>query len=120
MDNDPLAEIYVPELQKTCSLGNMIMHRYFHSQNGFMSCGGGLNTRGDYSYNTCEVYVPGVGWRLEPYNLNTLIFGHTSWTLRNNSVLLLGSYTNDNRTSTELVTPGVGTVPGFTLNNPMR
>ena len=120
LNNDTImAEIYVPELQKTCYLSNMTMQRYDHSQNGFLSCGGRRFTDGeDLSFETCEVYVPGVGWRLEPYTLNTWISDHTSWTLKNGSVLLLGSLLDGN--NTELVTPGVGTVPGFYLNNPIR
>ena len=117
-----MAEIYVPDLQKTCSLGNMTMQRYEHTQDGFLACGGTEYLRentGEYwTYDTCEVYVPGVGWRLENYILNTWKTGHTSWTLKNGSVLLLGSWLYPN--STEIVTPGEGTQPGFNLNNPIR
>ena len=35
LDKYNMAEIYVPELQKTCSLGNMTLQRYDHTQNGF-------------------------------------------------------------------------------------
>ena len=73
---------------------------------------------GDWSYETCEVYVPGVGWRKEPYILDDWKVDHTSWTLKNGSVLLLGSYFDPYLS--ELVTPGVGTAPGFNLNNPIR
>ena len=120
-NNDTLAEIYVPELQKSCVLPTMTMHRADHTQNGFMSCGGHHFSNpigGDWSYETCEVYVPGVGWRKEPYILDTWKTDHTSWTLKNGSVLLMGSFFEKN--ITELVTPGVGTVPGFTLSNPIR
>ena len=118
-----MAEIYVPELQKTCSLSSMTMQRYGHTQNGFLSCGGDdwtdvTDDGNPWSYDTCELYVPGVGWRLEPYNLMEWKWTHTSWTLKNGSVLLLGSLFDRNKT--ELVTPGVGTVPGFYLNNPIR
>ena len=119
MDN--LAEIYVPDLQKTCSLSNMTIQRFGHTQNGFLSCGGSSYnwTEGEYwTYETCDVYVPGVGWRLEPYILNTWKADHTSWTLKNGSVLLLGSSLDYNET--ELVTPGQGTAPGFYLDNPIR
>ena len=121
VNNKPIAEIFVPELNKSCSLSKMTLQRYGHTQNGFMSCGGSYynkNDGGDWSYETCEVYVPGDGWRKEPYILNTWKKDHTSWTLNNGSVLLLGSKFDDNET--ELVTPGVGSVPGFTLNNPIR
>ena len=120
LDNDTImAEIYVPELQKTCSLSNMTMQRYDHTQDGYLSCGGRQMDDGeDLSYETCELYVPGVGWRLESYTLNNWKVDHTSWTLKNGSVLLLGCYLNDDET--ELVTPGVGSVPGFKLNKPIR
>ena len=111
-----MAEIYVPELQKTCSLSSMTMQRYGHTQNGFLSCGGFDGK--SWSHETCELYVPGVGWRLEPYDLMEWKWGHTSWTLKNGSVLLLGSPLDG--INTELVTPGVGTVPGFYLNNRSR
>ena len=118
MSNDTMAEIYVPELQKTCSLSGMIMQRFDHTQNGFLSCGG-MDYTDDgnpWSYDTCELYVPGVGWRFEPYKLMQWKWRHTSWTLKNGSVLLLGN----SGINTELVTPGVGTAPGFYLNNPSR
>ena len=123
LDTDNMAEIYVPELQKSCSLSKMTLQRYRHTANGFLSCGGSFynnsyNGEEDWSYETCEVYVPGLGWRREPYILNTWKADHTSWTLKNGSVLLLGSYFDDNET--ELVTPGVGSVPGFYLNNKIR
>ena len=114
-----MAEIYVPDLHKTCSLRNMTIQRFDHSQNGWLSCGGGSrNTIADWSYETCDLYVPGVGWRKEPYTLNTRKSEHTSWTFKNGSVLLLGSFFDDNET--DLVTPGVGSVPGFYLNNPIK
>ena len=109
LSNDTMAEIYVPELQKTCSLSSMTMQRYGHTQNGFLSCGGFDGK--SWSDDTCELYVPGVGWRLEPYNLMEWKFRHTSWTLKNGSVLLLGSLFDG--INTELVTPG------FYLNNPI-
>ena len=125
MDKDNIAEIYVPELQKSCSLSKrtLLLQRSEHTQAGALSCGGRYKNHSwsggeDWSYETCEVYVPGLGWRRENYTLNSWKTDHTSWTLKNGSVLLLGSDFDDNET--ELVTPGVGSVPGFYLNNPIR
>ena len=56
---------------------------------------------------TCEVYNPGVGWRQENYTLLEKRSSHTSWSLSNGSVVLLGGGFSDQ--TTEVVTPGVGT-----------
>ena len=103
-------EVYSPALNTSCLLPDMTTGRYFHSQNSFLTCGGD-NGVGERS---CEVYSPGEGWSLEPYTLTQSRYDHTSWTLNNGSVLLLGGYYYNSDT-TELVTPGVGTKPGFTL-----
>ena len=89
------------------SESSFLYSRYYNHSN---------NDGGYSSYETCDLYVPGVGWRPEPYTLNTWKSDNTGWTLKNGSVLLLGSH----GIKTELVTPGVGSVPGFNLNNPIR
>ena len=66
---------------------------------------------------TCETYVPGVGWMMEPYTLNAWKSDHTSWTLKNGSVLLLG---NNRAGATELVTPGVSSTTGFYMKHLTR
>merc|ERR1711936_967869 len=78
------AELFVPELNKSCSLDSMREYRYQHSLAGLMSCGG----TGNYD-DHCEVFSPGSGWSLEPYDLTERRSGHTSWTLSNGTVLLL-------------------------------
>ena len=82
----------------------------FHTQNGFLSCGG-FETP-----SLCEVFTPGGGWTEEPYQLNQERWGHTSWTLNNGSVLLLGGQSAQN--TTELVMPGLSTRPAFSLKYP--
>ena len=57
-------------------------------------------------------------WRQEPYNLTEKRHGHTSWSLNNGSVVLLGG--RDSENTTETVTPGVGTARGFNLKYPSR
>merc|ERR1719239_1564389 len=47
LDNDNIAEIYVPELQKSCSLSKrtLLMQRSGHTQAGALSCGGYYQNR---------------------------------------------------------------------------
>ena len=85
--------------------------RYSHSQNNLMACGGL-----PIGETTCEVLIPGGGWRLEPYNLTEERLDHTSWTMNNGSIVLLGGEKSVN--TTEIITPGVGTRPGFDLKYP--
>ena len=104
------AEVFIPALNRSCSLPYMTTTRYGHSQNNLLACGG-------YgSRSTCEVFTPGVGWRPEPYSLESCGRSyHTSWTLNNGSVLLLGGGCWSDENTTVLITPGVGTKPGFSL-----
>ena len=60
----------------------------------------------------CEVFTPGVGWN-ESYYLREQRVGHASWTLNNGSVVLLGG--SESLTTTEVVTLGSGSTPGFEL-----
>ena len=101
-------ELYMPELNKSCIFPRSDFMRIRHSQDGFLACGGHRKE------NTCEFYTPGLGWRLEPYNLTQRRSDHTNWTLNNGTVVLLGGAS----TTTDFVTPGVGTWPGFSLKYP--
>ena len=105
------AEVYIPSLQKSCSLPSLRASRYRHTQNNLLACGG----FGSDTATTCELYSPGVGWRPEPYTLAEERRGHSSWTLSNGSVVLLGG---EGTTRTEVLTPGVGTRPGFPMRYP--
>ena len=105
-------EIFIPDLNRSCSLQPMNHHKYLHSQNGFLSCGG-FETP-----SLCEFYTPGGGWAEEHYKLTQERWGHTSWTLNNGSVLLLGGLGQSAQTTTDLVRPGLDTQPGFNLKYP--
>ena len=81
-----------------------------HTQNDFLSCGDDVN----YG-NTCEVYTPQTGnWSIETYNLTEVRYGHTSWSLDNGSVVLLGGWYTGN--TTILIQDG-GTSRGFDLKH---
>ena len=88
----------------------MNYEKKYHTQSGFLSCGG-FETQ-----SLCEVFTPGVGWTEKPYNLTEERWGHTSWTLNNGSVLLLGGQCA--LTTTELLVPGSNTRPAFSLKYP--
>ena len=78
-----------------------------HSQNNRLACGGW------YTDTSCEVFTEN-GWKQEPYSPNREY--HMGWTLNNGSVILLGGGRGVN--TTEIITPGVGTRPGFDLKYP--
>ena len=89
-----------------------------HTQNEFLTCGGGTAAN-DFHHtpHTCEVYnTLTASWSLESYNLTANIFSHNSWSLGNGSVLLLGGGNRDNKT--EMVTQGIGSTKSFDLQHP--
>ena len=114
------AEIFLPDLNTTCSLPALTLRRGHHTQNGLLACGGWNRYDEVGPPSTCEVFTPGLGWRPEPYSLTERRYGHTSWTLSNGSVLLLGGIVSGTQNTTELVTPGVGTSRGFDMKYPSR
>ena len=74
-------------------------------------CGGYLTP------SSCVSFSPGqTNWSQEPYSLLEKRYFHSSWTLSNGSVLLLGGVQSP--ATTELVTEGVGSSPGFDLKYP--
>ena len=112
------AEVFIPALNKSCSLPNMKAPRTSHTQNEFLTCGGGTPEEEFlHTPHTCEVYNPlTASWSLEPYNLTDNIYIHNSWSLGNGSVLLLGGGNRDNKT--EMVTQGIGSTKSFNLQQP--
>ena len=108
----PSAEVYMPELDRSCSLPNLTLSRNGHTQDSFLSCGG-TGTNGTETETTCEAYIPGDTWIREPYILTQRRSWHTSWTLNNGTVILLGG--KDSSKTTEAITPEVGTDTAFFL-----
>ena len=94
----------------------MTVDREGFTLNGFLACGGTFRAQ-----SSCSSYGGESNWTKEPYTLYSERKFHSSWTLRNGSVLLMGGGSGWDEpvgNSTELVTPGVGTVPSFTLKSP--
>ena len=108
-------ELFIPGLNTRCSLSALSRPREDHTQT-VLSCGGQGSLKG--TSTSCEAYTPGAGWRLEPYNLTRERWAHTSWALSNGSLVLLGGWLDDS--TSEIVTPGVGTRPGFNMKYPSR
>ena len=64
----------------------------------------------------CTKYRPKTGdWEEEPYNLTRARYHQASWSLSSGEVMLLGGSVSPN--TTELVTPGENSVPGFSLSH---
>ena len=108
------AEIFLPDLNTTCSLPALTLRRGHHTQNGLLACGGWNRDDEVGPPSTCEVFTPGVGWRREPYNLKER-YDHVGWTLNNGNVVLLGGRGSSANTA-EIITQGVGTVSSFSLH----
>lgn len=120
-------EVFVPETGLSCSLPNMTISRSDFTLNGFLACGGDVISSASSGSRNCSLYNPrDQGWTLEAYQLSQWRGSHSSWTLTNGSVLLMGGSGDYlvNETdpwdmvhgiTTELVTAGVGSVPSFNL-----
>ena len=102
----------------------MKLPRTFHTQNEFLTCGGGSGAEDDPRPHTCEVYNPlTASWSLESYNLTENMILHNSWSLGNGSVLLLGgvkgwTLSELHAYKTEMVTQGIGATQSFDLQHP--
>ena len=115
------SELYIPEENTNCFLSEMTMSRAYHTQNNLISCGGQSTSSLAASSTSivCEFYIPFVVWIQASFKLTVARSGHTSWTLNNGSVLLMGGNFSD--TTTELVTLRQNrTQPGFDLKYPSK
>lgn len=115
--NGPLSavELFLPKTNQSCSLPPMTRSRSLHSQNQFLACGGG-GTSG----SSCEEFNPNLGhWGLRASPLIRNRRRHSSWTLNNGSVLLLGGIQSTKENIAELVSPGLKSVRSALLNENM-
>ena len=109
-------ELFIPEINHSCSLPPMRRRRKLHSQNQFLACGGGDRSSG----STCEEFNPELGqWSLRTSPLIQSRRRHSSWTLNNGSVILLGGIHISKENITELVSPGLPSVRSLQLNEGM-
>ena len=107
------AEIYIPARNKSCKLPDLPVRRYYHTQDGFLTCGGsGGNSQ------LCHTWDPETGTWPVSHNLPT---GREqlSWTPRSgNGTYLIGQYWQgwDHAETTTLVKPDGSVVSGFKVN----
>ena len=98
---------------RLCSLPNLTVQRYHHSQTGLLSCGGGgdiLHPGGDMK--TCETFVDGR-WQ-KSHTLGQSRYAHTAWASPQ-GVLLMGG--TESSSTTELLNDNGHTTPSFTVQN---
>ena len=113
-------ELFIPETNQICLLPPMTHSRHLHSQNQFLACGGGGKTSG----SSCEEFNPKLGqWNLRTSPLIRNRRGHSSWSLTNGSVILLGGIPTGmhdvKENIAELVSPGLQSVRSLLLNESM-
>ena len=90
-----------------CTLPDVSKYRYYHTQDGLTACGGDGNIR-----DNCVTLTDGQ-WTQSHTLLHDRHY-HTSWSLGDERVMLMGGYYSGN--TTEIVSPGSSsTSEGFTL-----
>lgn len=108
LHSDRKAEVFFPPY--SCKLPDLPESRYYHTQNGFLTCGGGN------SQKTCNKWDPETGtWPLS-HNLPS---GRSelSWTTGSGTYLIGGYWENwDHAETTTLVKRDGTVVPGFKVN----
>ena len=109
---DTKAEIYIPSRNSSCQLPDLPVRRYYHTQDGLLTCGGTSASQ------LCHTWDPETGTWPESHNLPT---GRSelSWTPRSgNGTYLIGKYWEnwDHAKTTTLAKPDGSVVPGFNVN----
>ena len=95
---------------RLCSLPNLPEKRYYHSQSGVLTCGGGVGMK------SCSTFADGR-WE-KRHILGTRRYGHTAWASPQGVRIMGGDYSQ--ATTTELLNDNGGATPSFTLKNKRR
>ena len=95
---------------RLCSLPDLPAERFYHSQSGLLTCGGGPTD----AKTSCVTFAGG-SWK-KSHTLGKPRHDHTAWALPNGAVLLIGG-PRDSVTSTELLTDDGVSTPSFSLQN---
>ena len=101
-------EVFVPSINKSCTLRSLPDTVFDHTQNGLTQCGG-LG-----SEHACHKFSQGL-WSTT-YNLTKERVGHSSWQTDNGLILMGGA---GSETTTEMFTEGQFS-PGFDLKYNIR
>ena len=103
---DRSVEILRPNGSYWCSLPDLPDARYYHSQSGVVTCGGG---RSD-TRTSCLTFSSGQ-WRTS-HQLQQSRYEHSSWMSQHGIVLMGGDYS---RSTTEILTKDGQSSPSFPL-----
>ena len=99
---------------RLCSLPDLPAERYYHSQSGLLTCGGGPTD----AKTSCVTFAGG-SWK-KSHTLGKPRHDHTAWALPNGVLLIGGPRTTGDglsATSTELLTDNGVSTPSFSLQN---
>ena len=102
-------EIYDPATNTTCSLPQLPEGRYYHTQDGWLACGG---PQGENAETTCIKWSSDSGTWTESHELNENRAGHVSWATAD-GVYLMGGLSSVR--STELLKEDGTVEAGFSL-----
>ena len=108
--NSKSAEIYNPVTNTSCSLPQFPENRYYHSQDGGLTCGGGLNA----TETTCVKWNPDSGTWTKSHTLRQKRLGHVSWATAS-GVYLMGGMWDVNSTTSEKVKLDGSVEDGFSM-----
>ena len=109
------SEIYNPLTNTSCSLPKLPQGRYFHTQDGDLTCGGGYeSTKG-----TCVKWSPASGTWTRSHNLRQRRYEHKSWATAS-GVYLIGGYGSGVRRTSEKVKDDGSVEEGFSLKYDTR
>ena len=101
---------------KLCSLPDLPAERFYHSQSGLLTCGGGPT--GTDAKTTCLTFAGGR-WK-KSHTLGKPRHDHSAWALPNGVLLIGGPRTTGDglsATTTELLTDNGVSTPSFSLQN---
>ena len=94
-----------------CSLPNLPFGRWWHSQSGLVTCGGGSTE----SRTSCVTFSNGQ-WR-SSHTLQYLRYCHSTWSTKG-GVVIMGGHSSDN--TTEILNENGQSTPSFTLKHIIR
>ena len=112
-------EMYVPSSNKTCSLPQLPVARYHHTQDGGLACGGYMNPNTRYTPQviTCDLWTAGRWIHMWSHNLTQKRSDHVSWSTAEGVFLIGGLYSP---LTSELVKKDGRVEEGFALKYTTR
>ena len=104
---------------RLCALPDLPGSRWYHSQSGYLACGGGS---GGSEQTSCVTFSGGT-WE-QTHTLGQMRYGFTAWASPRGVLLMGGFYAPkgkyDSGTTTELLNDDGSTTASFNLDNDRR